>query len=130
MFTLISIILIIGIIFFLLIYKRKFIRKIKNRNIDLKINNKIQRNNSFDNSNLYNQTIYQKESTLYSNIEKYYLKKEMYCLFKGNKEDKLKALKIARKLSDKSTLNILRIGLKDMDSDIVKLSAELIENFR
>ena len=130
MFTLISIILIIGIIFFLLIYKRKFISKIKNRNIDLKINKKNQRNNSFDNSNLYNQTIYQKESTLYSNIEKYYLKKEMYCLFKGNKEDKLKALNIARKLSDKSTLNILRIGLKDMDSDIVKLSAELIENFR
>ena len=130
MFTLISIILIIAIIFFLLIYKRKLILKIKYRNINSKNNHKIKSNNSIKNSYFSNQNIYQKENTIYSNIEKYYLKKEMHFLFKGNKEDKLKALNIARKLSDKSTLNILRIGLKDMDSDIVKLSAELIENFK
>ncbi len=51
-------------------------------------------------------------------------------LFKGSKEDKLEALKIAKKLSDKSTLNILRMGLKDMDADIVKIAAVLIENFK
>tara|TARA_Y100000589_G_C26949275_1_gene545778 strand:+ start:274 stop:438 length:165 start_codon:yes stop_codon:yes gene_type:complete len=54
----------------------------------------------------------------------------MLLLFKGSKEEKLEALNIAKRLSDKSTLNILRIGLKDMDSDIVKLSAKLIENFK
>ena len=54
----------------------------------------------------------------------------MEFLFKGSKADKLKALKIAKDLSDKSTLSILRMGLKDMDSDIVEISADLIDKFK
>ena len=54
----------------------------------------------------------------------------MKSLFTGSKEDKLKALKIAKDLSDKSTLSILRMGLKDMDSDIVEISADLIDKFK
>ena len=42
----------------------------------------------------------------------------------------IKALKIAEFLSDKSIVPILKIGLKDMDSDIVKVSAKLIQKFK
>ena len=51
-------------------------------------------------------------------------------LFQGSKEEKIKALKIAEFLSDKSTLPLLKLGLKDMDSDIVKVSANLIQKFK
>ena len=67
---------------------------------------------------------------IYSLNERRFLKRKMETLFKGSKEDKLKALEIAKDLSDKSTLHILRIGLKDMDSDIVEISAGLINNFK
>ena len=50
--------------------------------------------------------------------------------FEGNTEDKLKALNIAKELADKSTLPILRRGLKDMDPEIIKLSAHLIKQFK
>ena len=36
----------------------------------------------------------------------------MFSLFQGNAEEKLKALKIAKELADKSTLLILRKGLR------------------
>ena len=52
----------------------------------------------------------------------------MFSLFKGNREDKLKALKIAEELADKSTLPILRKGLRDISPELVKLSALLIIN--
>ncbi len=51
----------------------------------------------------------------------------MFSLFQGNTEDKLKALKIAEELSDKS---ILRQGLRDMSPEVVKLSALLIRKFK
>ena len=54
----------------------------------------------------------------------------MFSLFKGNTEDKLKALKIAEELSDKSTLSILRQGLRDMSPEVVKISALLIRKFK
>ena len=38
----------------------------------------------------------------------------MFSLFRGNTEEKLKVLKIAEELADKSTLSILRQGLRDM----------------
>jgi len=66
----------------------------------------------------------------FSNIKKSILRKEMLDLFKGSKEEKIKALKIAEFLSDKSILPILKIGLRDMDSDIVKVSAKLIQKFK
>ena len=54
----------------------------------------------------------------------------MLKLFKGQKEDKLEALNIAANLADRSTLHILRLGLKDMEPDIVKRSAFLIRKFK
>ena len=43
----------------------------------------------------------------------------MLKLFKWSKADKLRALKIAEELADKSTLSILRKGLKGMNLQIV-----------
>ena len=51
-------------------------------------------------------------------------------LFKGSAEDKLKALNLAEKLADKSTLSIIRCGLKDMDPAILELAAPLIRKFK
>ena len=54
----------------------------------------------------------------------------MLKLSKGFTADKLQALKIAEELADKSTLPILRKGLKDMNLKIVERSAELIRKFK
>ena len=51
-------------------------------------------------------------------------------LFKGSVEDKLKALHLAEELADKSTLPIIRRGLKDMNPAIIELSASLIRKFK
>ena len=131
MLKLISLILIISIIVFLIFYKKEYIfNKLKtNKNLSrpsIKDNGssqlkefKLNLNNSYLN-NINN----------FSNRKKSILRKEMLDLFKGSKEEKIKALKIAEFLSDKSILPILKIGLKDMDSDIVKLSAKLIQKFK
>ena len=50
--------------------------------------------------------------------------------FKGNTENKLKALKIAEELADKSTLPILRKGLRDISPEVVEISALLIRKFK
>ncbi len=131
MLKLISLILIICIIVFLIFYKKEYIfNKLKTKknlsNPTIKDNGssqlkefKLNLNNSYLN-NLNN----------FSNRKKSILRKEMLDLFKGSKEEKIKALKIAEFLSDKSILPILKIGLKDMDSDIVKVSAKLIQKFK
>ena len=67
-----------------------------------------------------------KNSLFYKNSQR----NKMFNLFKGNTEDKLKALKIAEELSDKSTLSILRQGLRDISPEVVKLSALLIRKFK
>ena len=53
----------------------------------------------------------------------------MFNLFKGNAEDKLKALTIAEELADKSTLTILRKGLRDIP-EVFEISAFLIRRFK
>ena len=55
--------------------------------------------------------------------------KALNCL-EVQKKDKLKALNLAKELADQSTLPILRRGLKDMNPEIVELSASLIEKFK
>ena len=57
-------------------------------------------------------------------------KRQIFSLFRIYTENKLKALKIAEELADKSTLSILRIGLRDMSPEVVKLSALLIRKFK
>ena len=90
--------------------------------IKLKKNNKLSSNK---NSFLYNHEE-KKYSVFYKNSQR----NKMFSLFQGNTEDKLKALKIAEELSDKSTLSILRQGLRDMSPEVVKLSALLIRKFK
>ena len=54
----------------------------------------------------------------------------MFNLFQGNKENKLKALKIAKELADKSKLSILRKSLRDISPEVVEISAFLIRKFK
>ena len=73
---------------------------------------------------------YQNSFNKYSEFYKRKLRGKMNKLFKGSAEDKLKALNLAEELADKSTLPIIRSGLKDMNPAIVDLSASLIKKFK
>ena len=125
-----AIVLIIFIGILLLVLKKRTFKKLINQinlnSIKLKKNKKS--NNKFlskKNSYLYNPEE-KKYSVFYKNSQR----NKMFNLFKGNTEDKLKALKIAEELSDKSKLSILRQGLRDMSPEVVKLSALLIRKFK
>ena len=128
MFKLISLFLIFCIITFLIFYKKEYIfNKFKTKKNLLNTNfHKVKKPRlkrfkySLNNSDLND----------FSNLQKSTLRKEMLELFKGSKEEKIKALKIAEFLSDRSILPILKLGLKDMDSDIIKVSAKLIQKFK
>ena len=125
-----AIILIIFIAILLLVLKKRSFRKLKNKahlySIKLKKNRK--NNNKFlSNKNSF---FYNHEAKKYSLFYKNSQRNKMFRLFQGNTEDKLKALKIAEELSDKSTLSILRQGLRDMSPEVVKLSALLIRKFK
>ena len=121
-----AIVLIIFIAILILVLKKRNFRKLINKSnfnyIKLNKNNKLSSNK---NSFLYNH-----EEKKYSLFYKNSQRNKMTSLFKGNTEDKLKALKIAEELSDKSTLSILRQGLRDMSPEVVKLSALLIRKFK
>lgn len=125
MITILSICLIFGISIFFLIDKRNLFIKIFNNNIDIankhsETRNYLRRNTyKIDNSNIP-----------YLHYQKKDLRRKMKALFKGTKADKIKALEIAANLSDRSILPLLKIALKDMDSDIVKISANLIQKFK
>jgi len=130
MFKLLSIILILTILIFLIRYKGSLLIKLLYKK-KLKIhNNAIATQAKNPPTILKKKFPITKDIKIYSLNERRFLKRKMETLFKGSKEDKLKALEIAKDLSDKSTLHILRIGLKDMDSDIVQISAGLINNFK
>ena len=130
MFRLLSIILILSILIFLLIFKRSLIIKFFNKKKIELYNNVQQTQAKISSSPLKKKFPLTNVIKVYSHSERIFLKRKMESLFKGSKEDKLKALKIAKDLSDKSTLSILRMGLKDMDSDIVEISADLIDKFK
>ena len=91
---------------------------------------KLKQNRKNNNKFLYNKNpfLYNHEAKKYSLFYKNSQRNKMFNLFQGNTEDKLKALKIAEELSDKSTLSILRKGLRDMSPEVVKISALLIGN--
>ena len=130
MFKLLSIILILAILIFLLRFKGSLIIKFFNKR-KFKNNNTVPETKAKLLSNIRKKNFpITQDIKLYSYNEKLFLQRKMKALFKGSKEDKLKALKIAKDLSDKSTLNILRRGLKDMDTDIVEISAVLIDKFK
>jgi len=122
-----AILLIIFIVFLLLIFKkRQFKNAINFKNLS---SNKLINNNK-NNISKKNSFSYKHEDTIYSEFDKKALRNTMFKLFQSHKEDKLKALKIAEKLADKSILPILRRGLKDTSPEIVERSAYLIRNFK
>ena len=123
-----SIVLIILIIFFIVIFKRKYIFNAFNKKKLYPIKVICNENNIMSSSEKNNH--YLNGANKYSEFYKRKLREKMNSLFKGSAEDKLKALKLAEELSDKSTLPVLRCGLKDMDPEIVKLSAYLIRKFK
>ena len=130
MFRVLSIILILSILIFLLIFKRSLIIKFFNKKKIELYNNVQETQAKISSSPLKKKFPFTNDIQVYSYSEKILLKRKMESLFKGSKEEKLKALEIAKELSDKSTLPILRMGLKDMDSDVVEICADLIDNFK
>ena len=125
-----AIVLIIFIGILLLVFKKRSFKNLINKGKLDSIKLKKHRKNN-------NQFVSNKKSVLYKHEEKKHSvfyknsqRKKMFSLFKGNKEDKLKALKIAEELANKSTLSILRIGLRDMSPEVVEISALLIRKFK
>ena len=105
-----AIVLIIFIVILLLVLKKRSLKKLRNKSNLCSI--KLNKNNKFSSNK--NSFLYNHEEKKYSAFYKNSQRNKMFSLFKGNKEDKLKALKIAEELADKSTLSILRIGLRDI----------------
>ncbi len=125
-----AILLIIFIGILLLVLKKRSFRKFINNG---KLHSdKLKKNRKNNNKFLSNKKsfLYNHEAKKYSLFYKNSQRNKMFSLFQGNTEDKLKALKIAEELSDKSTLSILRQGLRDMSPEVVKLSALLIRKFK
>ena len=130
MFNIFAILLIIFIGILLLVFKKISFKKLISKGKLHSIKFKKHKNND-------NQFVSNKKRILYNHEEKkcsvFYKnsqRNKMISLFQGNTEDKLKALKIAEELADKSTLSILRIGLRDMSPEVVEISALLIRNFK
>ena len=127
-FLAIALIIFIGIL--LLVFKKRSFKNLINKGKLDSIKLKKHRKNN-------NQFVSNKKSVLYKHEEKKHSvfyknsqRNKMFSLFQGNTEDKLKALKIAEELADKSTLSILRIGLRDMSPEVVEISALLIRKFK
>ena len=125
-----AIVLIFFIGILILVFKKRSFRKLINKG---KLHSdKLKKNRKNNNKFLSNKKSFllDHESKKYSLFYKNSQRNKMFSLFQGNTEDKLKALKIAEELSDKSTLSILRQGLRDMSPEVVKLSALLIRKFK
>ena len=121
-----AIVLIIFIGILLLIFKKRIFKKFINKSNLYSI--KLNKNNKFSSNK--NSFLYDHEEKKYSVFYKNSQRNKMINLFKGNTENKLKALKIAEELADKSTLPILRKGLRDISPEVVEISALLIRKFK
>ena len=101
MFSLISIILIVAILIYFLLFKRKFIIRFLNKKKIKSQNNTIEKSHTkVYSSALKNRLPVLQDKTVYSHNERISLKRKMQELFKGSKEDKVQALKIAKQLSE------------------------------
>ena len=123
-FFAILLIIFIGII--LLVFKKRSFKKFINKRDLYSI--KLNKNNKFPSNK--NSFLYNQEEKKYSVFYKNSQRKKMSNLFQGSTENKLKALKIAEELADKSTLPILRKGLRDISPEVVEISALLIRKFK
>ncbi len=123
-FFVIVLIIFIGIL--LIVFKKRSIKKLINKsNI---YSAKFKKINKFSSNK--NNFLYIHEEKKYSAFYKSSQRKKMFSLFQGNTENKLKALKIAEELADKSTVPILRKGLRDISPEVVEISALLIRKFK
>ena len=125
MFNFFAIVLIIFIGILILVLKKRSFRNFINKD-KLKKNRK--NNNQFvsNKKSVFYKHEEKKHSVFYKNSQR----NKMLCLFQGNTKNKLKALKIAEELADKSTLPILRKGLRDISPEVVEISALLIRKFK
>ena len=123
-FFAILLIIFIGILL-LLFQKRSFKKLINKSNMNFI---KLNKNNKFSSNK--NSFLYNHEEKKYSVFYKNSQRNKMISLFQGDTENKLKALKIAEELADKSTLPILRKGLRDISPEVVEISALLIRQFK
>ena len=121
-----AILLIIFIGILLLVFKKRSFKKFINKSYLYSI--KLKNNNKFSSNK--NSFLYNHEEKKYSVFYKNSQRNKMISLFQGDKENKLKALKIAEELADKSTLPILRKGLRDISPEVVEISALLIRKFK
>ena len=121
-----AILLIIFIGILLLVFKKRSFKKLIDKANLYSI--KLNKNNKFSSNK--NSFLYNHEEKKYSVFYKNSQRNKMFSLFKGNTENKLKALKIAEELADKSTLPILRKGLRDISPEVVEISALLIRKFK
>ena len=120
-FFAILVIIFIGIL--LLVFKKTSFKKSINKGNLFSI--KLNKNKNFlSNKNSF---LYDHEEKKYSVFYKNTQRNKMFNLFQGNTENKLKALKIAEELADKSTLPMLRKGLRDISPEVVEISALLIK---
>ena len=127
-FFAILLIILIGIL--LLVLKKRSFKHLINKRIlySVKLKKHRENNNKFlSNKNSF---FYNHQEKNYSVFYKNSQRNKMFSLFQGDTEDKLKALKIAEELADKSTLSILRKGLRDISPDVVEVSALLIRKFK
>ena len=129
MLNFLAIVLIILILFFIVIFKRKYISNAFNKK-KLYLRQEIHNKNIIIKPSLTKHSHYQNSSNKYSEFYKRTLREKMLKLSKGSTADKLQSLKIAEELADKSTLPILRKGLKDVNLQIVERSADLIKKFK
>jgi len=125
-----AIVLIIFIGILLLVLKKRSFRKLINKDKIHSFELKKNRNNKNKFSSNKKSFLYNNEAKKYSLFYKKSQRKKMFSLFQGNTEAKLKALKIAQELSDKSTLPILRKGLRDISPEVVEISALVIRKFK
>ena len=121
-----AILLIIFIGILLLVFKKRSFKKFINKRNIYSI--KLNKNNEFSSNK--NSFLINNEEKKYSVFYKNSQKNKMISLFQGNTENKLKALKIAEELADKSTLPILRKSLRDISPEVVEISALLIRKFK
>ena len=121
-----AIVLIIFIGILLLVLKKRSLKKLINKSNLYSI--KLNKNNKFSSNK--NSFLYNHDGKKYSVFYKNSQRNKMISLFQGNTENKLKALKIAEELADKSTLPILRKGLRDISPEVVEISALLIRKFK
>ncbi len=121
-----AIVLIIFIGILLLVLKKRSFKKFINKSNLYSI--KLNKDNKFSSNK--KSILYNHEEKKYSVFFKNSQRNKMFTLFQGNTENKLKALKIAEELADKSTLPILRKGLRDISPEVVAFSALLIRKFK